>query len=369
MLLRSALPLALLAACATTPRVTPLPSDLRVAEGLDPWYQKLVMLEGFPILGSAEVSDEAMLEAAWILERMLAGREDLLHAMATDGVHLVVMAATEYTTDVPEQRNMTPKVFWDRRARGLGGNPVSCAEENLLGFPGDPYSTENILIHEFAHIVHGSGLGTTDPTFDQRLAAAYVEAIEAGLWDGTYAATNRGEYWAEAVQSWFDDNRQDDALHNHVDTRAELRAYDPPLAALCEEVFGDGDWRYVKTAERDAAGRAHLAGLDLDDLPRFRWREAPLPERPRVQVDVPAGKLVLELERARPGVAAFVRAVHEGAYSDGALVFEGGGLRLTPRGGGEGALVGVDAPQGMGAVVEGGGLGGAHPIQRAVRLD
>lgn len=369
MLLRTWLPLALLAACTTPPRVTQVPDDLRAGEELDPWYQKLVMLEGFPILGSADVSDQAMLEAAWVLERMLAGREDLLRAMAASGVHLVVMAATEYTTDVPEQRGMTPKVFWDRRARGLGGNPVSCAEENLLGFPGDPYSTENILIHEFAHIVHGSGLRTTDPTFDDRLAAAYVAALEAGLWEGTYAATNRGEYWAEAVQSWFDDNRQNDALHNHVDTRAELRAYDPTLAALCEEVFGDRGWRYARPTERDAAGRAHLAGLDLDDLPRFRWREVPLPERPRVQVDAPVGKLVLELERDQEGVVAFVHAVHEGDYSDGELTIDAGRLLLTPRGGGEPAVVGVGERQGMGLVTEGGGLRGSHPIQRAVRLD
>ena len=40
-----------------------------------------------------------------------------------------------------------------------------------------------------------------DPTFDQRLSDAYQKAIDAGLWKGTYAATNRQEYWAEGVQS------------------------------------------------------------------------------------------------------------------------------------------------------------------------
>jgi len=31
-----------------------------------------------------------------------------------------------------------------------------------------------------------------------------------------------------------------------VDTRAELKSYDPELAKLVEEVFSDGPWRYVR---------------------------------------------------------------------------------------------------------------------------
>ena len=96
---------------------------------------------------------------------------------------------------------------------------VSCAEENLLNYRGDPYSTENILIHEFGHGIHGVGLASVDPTFSARLRKAYKDAMAKGLWKGTYAASNPGEYWAEAVQSWFDTNRQNDSQHNHVDTR------------------------------------------------------------------------------------------------------------------------------------------------------
>ena len=218
------------------PAVGPVPEALRAERSLDPFYQKHTDLNGFAILGSSRVSDEALLEARWIVGRMLEGRVDVLEELTRRRVHLVVMAHDEYTTDVPEQREMEPAVYWDRRARGLGGSPVSCAEENLLGFPGDPYSTENILVHEFSHVIHGYGLRGLDPTFDRRLRAAYKAARDAGLWEGTYAATNHSEYWAEAVQSWFDDNRENDALHNHVDTRAELREYDPGVAALCEEV-------------------------------------------------------------------------------------------------------------------------------------
>ena len=39
---------------------------------------------------------------------------------------------------------------------------------------------------------------------------------------------------------------QNDDQHNHVDTRDKLKEYDPALAALLTEVFGDTDWRYTQ---------------------------------------------------------------------------------------------------------------------------
>jgi len=303
--------------------VQPVSDELRAEFELAPFYQKSVILGSFPIVGSANVSDEALLEAAWILRQMVPGRQDILDAMADQHVRLVVMAWNEFTTDVPEHAHLEPAVYWDRRARGLGSTPeapaVSCAEENLLAFPGDPYENENILIHEFAHAMHEMGLNRVDPSFEERLREAWEGAKEQGLWRGTYAITNPGEYWAEAVQSWFDDNRQNDALHNKVNTRAELEEYDPALAAMCAEVFGDGEWRYRKPRERGSEGQAHLASFDPAAVPHFEWREYPLTDRPRVQIDTALGSITVELDALNAPVTTenFVRYVLEGFYSDG----------------------------------------------------
>ena len=162
---------------------------------------------------------------------MLAEHPAILASLRSRGVRPVVMAHDEYTTDLPEQADMKPKSFWDRRVRGLGGPLASCAEENLLCYPGDPCPTEDILIHEFAHTILDRGLAELAPGFEKRLHQAYGKAMEAGLWKNTYTAENPHEYWAEAVQDWFDNNRQNDAQHNAVNTRAELRQYDPGLAA------------------------------------------------------------------------------------------------------------------------------------------
>lgn len=316
-------------------KATPVPPEVREQFKLAPFYQKHIGVGGLPIVGSAKLSDAALAECAWLVVKMLGHRPDLLAAMAKSGVRFAVMAHDEYTTDVPEHAHLKPPVYWDRRARGLGATPtalaVSAAEENLLSFPGDPYPREVIGIHEFAHAIHEMGLKKVDPTFDKRLKAAYEKAMAAGLWKGTYAAVNRAEYWAEMVQVWFDNNAANDALHNDINTREKLKTYDPDVAALCAEVFGDLPWRYTKPATRAPADRAHLEGFDLEKAPHFRWRAAPTPERPRVNLDCAAGSVEFELtSSARNRLTQFLAQVHDGYFSGGSAEFSDGVLKLAP---------------------------------------
>lgn len=263
--------------------VTVPPAELKLA----PFYAKYVSASGYPIVASAQVNDYALREAAWLVDQMLAERPDVREAMIKSGSRLSIMAHNEYTTDLPEwQRMADPKNdskeskgvsardYWDARARGLGGSEwdphCSCAEENLLGYTGDPYSTECILIHEFAHNMHLRGIKRVDPEFDRRLEAAYDAAMAAGLWKGLYASVNSREYFAEGVQSWFSNNRENDHDHNHVNTREELEAYDPELAKLCREVFGETELVYTKPSTRL---HGHLEGYDPQAAPEFRWPE------------------------------------------------------------------------------------------------
>jgi hypothetical protein len=257
------------------PRVTPPPEELVEKLKLDAFYKKHVSVGGLPIISSEKVNDFALLEAAYLVGQMLDGRDDLLQAIVRNKVRVVVMACDEFTCDVPEHSDLKPRAYWDRRSRGLGATPqrpaTSCGEENLLRYPGDPYAAENILVHEFAHVVHHMGLNTIDKTFDKKLQQAYKAAMDKGLWKSKYAGSNRAEYWAEAVQSWFDTNRPPDHDHNHVDTREELKAYDPGIAKLVEEVFGDKPWRYRRPKDRKEAG--HLTGYNRSKAPRFVWPE------------------------------------------------------------------------------------------------
>lgn len=250
---------------------------------LPPFYSKVIFSDGYPIVASAQVNDYALREAAFLVNKMLAQRPDVRTAMIQSGSRLCIMGHSEFTTDLPEFRwlaksSPVPGVdgrdYWDARARGLGGSQTdplcSCAEENLLGFPGDPYAAENILIHEFAHNMHLRGLVNVDPQFDGRLQAIYDKAMAEGLWKGKYASVNHHEYFAEGVQSWFNDNRENDHDHNHVNTREELIAYDPGLAGICREVFGTTELVYTKPETRL---EAHLQGYQPELAPRFVWPE------------------------------------------------------------------------------------------------
>ena len=80
-----------------------------------------------------------------------------------------------------------------------------------------------------------------------------------------YASRNKAEYWAEVLQCWYDTNRTMDHDHNHIHTRDQLKAYDPHAAKLCEEVLGDGKWRFETPLKR--AGKGHLRGYNPDAAP------------------------------------------------------------------------------------------------------
>lgn len=259
------------------------PDPAAGADGVPAFYTRRIHAGGFPIVASAKVSPYALKEAAYLIDMMLAKRADVREAMVASGARLCILAHNEFTMDQPEFQHLgqkkgfealTARDYWDARARGLGGSETdpfcTCGEENLLAYDGDPYATENILIHEFAHNLHLRGLTNVDPTFDKRLKASFDAAMKAGRWKGAYASTNHHEYWAEGVQSWFDNNRENDHDHNHVNTRAELVAYDAGLAALCREVFGDTELKYTKPQTRL---KGHLAGYDPAKAPRFVWPE------------------------------------------------------------------------------------------------
>lgn len=257
--------------------------DPKGRDGVPAFYAQSISANGFPIVASAKVDPHALKEAAFLVNLMLANRPDVRTAMIRSGARMCVMANHEFTTDMPEfvrlgadkvpgYEEVSAKDFWDARARGLGGSETdpycTVAEENLLGFPGDPYEKECILIHEFAHNIHLRGMLNVDPTFDARLKSTYDAAMKAGLWKGKYASVNDREYFAEGVQSWFDNNRVNDHDHNHVHTRSLLLEYDPGLAALCREVFGDTILKYTKPATRLTG---HLADYDPATAPKFEW--------------------------------------------------------------------------------------------------
>ena len=199
--------------------------------------------------------DDALLEAALTVDRMVSKRPDLLQTLINEGVHLTVLGKDDVTTDVPEYAYLASDTGfnWDA-TRGLGatvGTPVSsCAEENLLcyGPALDVYDGENICVHETAHSLQGSGCKLPTRRYNAQgsglnaaIDTAYEAAKSNGRWSNTYAISTHEEFWAEGVQAFYNVDQSGpiggDGIHNHVDTRAELEAYEPDLANLIAQMF------------------------------------------------------------------------------------------------------------------------------------
>jgi len=215
--------------------------------GLDPFYQKHVDVNGLPLISSWRVPDSAFVAAHRTLYAMTSMLpKAVLDSMVARGTRIAIMARYEGTTDIPEHHYLIndTALNWDLRARGLGGDlelPLtSCAEENILAYQIDKYHAEDILIHEFAHSIHLIGLMLAVPDFDARLKQCYENAIAKGILKGTYRETDKEEYFAEAVQDWFNVNAEmphPDGKHNWCNTREELQEFDPDLYNLLAEFF------------------------------------------------------------------------------------------------------------------------------------
>jgi len=235
--------------------------------GLDvEFYKKFTSAGGIPVISSARVPDEALLVARDIVNHMLLNRPELREYMVANGQRVGVMAIDEMTTDIPEQRDwkkpaiddrrltdgererynepggiasMTDQEYWNRRARGMGGRYTTCAEENVLGYPGTRYFGEHILVHEFSHGIHGA-IRNADPELAAAIQAAYEDAMEAGRFPRHYAANTVAEYWAEGTQWWFWSNYEacfEGGVRLH--SPDQLKDYDPALFELLSQVYPD----------------------------------------------------------------------------------------------------------------------------------
>src|SRR3954467_12679115 len=87
-------------------RPGPIPAETREQFHLSSFYQKGILLGGFPIIGSAKVSDAAIAECALIVQHMLERRPEILKALADAKVRFAVMAWNEFTTDIPEHSRL-----------------------------------------------------------------------------------------------------------------------------------------------------------------------------------------------------------------------------------------------------------------------
>ncbi|GIL88810.1 hypothetical protein Vretimale_16970 [Volvox reticuliferus] len=231
-------------------------ASARGGQSSEPGYRQRASVLEMPIWAFDCVSDAAVARVAHVVSAMLAhSPAPLLERLVEGGASFAVFGTDQVVTDVPAHRFMRYNTGrdLDTSARGLGATPAvpvtSCGEENLT-MQGDRwYPCQSILIHEMGHMVHNMGL-PSGPEGVEGVLEAYRAAMKARLYPkGCYMMTNEQEYWAVAVESWFESTIRGD-VNGGIKTRAQLRKHDPRLAALLEAAFGDGEWRYWKDCPR-----------------------------------------------------------------------------------------------------------------------
>lgn len=220
---------------------------------LSTWYTKYIGDEGFPILASAAVRDEALIQCKHIVHTMLTKHPEARTQMIKMHWRVAICGYLQNITDIPECAMMKvwwPDTDWDARGRGYGATealPVmSIGEENIVQIPNykERYPTESIMVHEFAHNVDYA-LRKSWEGFEQRLINCYNNAKNSGLWQGgvyDYAMTNSEEYFAEASQAWYNTCRmivRDPATGQNftLKTREQLKQHDPKMYTLLSTVY------------------------------------------------------------------------------------------------------------------------------------
>jgi len=220
----------------------------------DDFYRRTCEQSGIDIVAADSVDDAALEAAATRMAVLFAKRPELAEAVARSIEHVAIIGKDQRITALPEFERIyyiMPGTDWRRLGRSFPGSeeiPVAAgAEENLLCLEKDRYRGEDMFLRDFGWTIRRFGLASIEPEIDRAIEDAYGRAIAADLWRHTIAEVNSDQYWAEGVQSFFDANNEatsdKDEIHNQVDTRAELRSYDPGLYAILVDVFGETDWR------------------------------------------------------------------------------------------------------------------------------
>lgn len=240
----------------TTVAVPPFDCEVSPVTTVEGYGQGCDVL-GMTVLGGEDVDPAAVSGLAERVYEMLRFRPDLADAIVGAGLDGRVIGADQRITDLPEYADLYdqyPGTDWRRRGRSFPATELvpyyAGAEENLRCLDDDFYAGEDDFVRTFALTIKRFGLDAVDPATSLAIEQAYGRAIAQGLWENTLAEINDDEYWMEGTQSYFDANLQDESedrepnsSHNAIDTRDELREYDPSLWTILASVYDDTDWR------------------------------------------------------------------------------------------------------------------------------
>ena len=197
--------------------------------GLHIFHQKFFESHGVVVTAPSEVSDDKMVQARAIISGMLSGKPDLLESLPANTIRIAIFKENEEgekVVQLPEFRLIQE----DRE-----GLTARTPDGWVAGVPEDD-ETCNLIIHGLASLVRSGIEAQPDGNaFRTRLDELFEAAMSAGLWQGLDVSGSVSDYWAEAVRFWIQETLPDSLDANG----SKLEDYDPEVAKLVEETFGE----------------------------------------------------------------------------------------------------------------------------------
>lgn len=255
----------------------------------EPYYTSWLKTEtGITVRAGCTVAESSLQLAARIIDLMLKKIPDVAAKLIELHADVGIYGLKENAYDIPEHR--MGYLLATRHVEGFGGvkgNPISTiSEANLIRLRSGRYATmyphEMILVHEFGHAIHLIGIDyLEDKTLSNRIKDCYEHAKNSGLWPDTYAISNHEEYFATMSTIWFNVMQEGvdgkwDGIRGPVNTREELRIYDPEAYCLMRDIYMEdmlpAPWNY-NTDFYDCEGkpRQEMGCYNLG-LDKFEWQ-------------------------------------------------------------------------------------------------
>ncbi len=221
-------------------------------------YTKYIDADGIAIIGNAYIDDRYFYAGREIVLTMTAKHPELRKHMAlrankrpratpSGDIRVLKRNFALILFHVDQGFNALPE-YKDTPEWAIGFCGLQHCVSPVQKYPGKDEIHMDIFVHEFAHAIHWAIL-MIDPTFQERLDAAYADAVENrdGYWrgggsSGNAALSSSTEYWAHSAVRWF--YRFTLPTGSGENHHKRFRENDPLLYALFQEWF---DFVYLGT--------------------------------------------------------------------------------------------------------------------------
>lgn len=225
--------------------LSPIPTKWQTSHSIDTdYYKKMTVAWGMPIVASASVDDLILQNAAELLSKQL-GNDSLLNNDIAIKVrdklwqrHMKVaiyptISGAGKTKQLPEFKGFASAAAYSATKElptiAISDLSFDFKAKNKTENAGNSFS------HELTHSIHLLA-GDLFPNFENKLSAAYDNAINNNLWpDGAYINENKLEYLAEGAEIWFGWHTS----YAQEMSRNDLLSLDPELYDLLNTFYND----------------------------------------------------------------------------------------------------------------------------------